>query len=102
MLFGVMETRLQQLRQIVMFRGAYQPRHVGTRNRTRARVQVIQQYSKRVRVEFNDGELGQTNNKPLRVSYFSPKPFSSKHIFFFFWRKTVSDFRRQTTYEVRQ
>lgn len=52
-LFGMMEASLQEFRQVVMLGGTYEAWYRSTRQRTTARVQVVQEDSKRIRVELD-------------------------------------------------
>lgn len=56
-LLRVVEAGLQQLRQVVVLGCADQARDTAARQRTRARVQIIQQDAERLRIEFYDVEL---------------------------------------------
>lgn len=53
----MVEAGLQQLGQVVVLRGADQPRDVGAGERAGARVQVVQQKPEGLRVELDDVEL---------------------------------------------
>lgn len=52
-----MEASLKKFRQVVVLRGAYQTRYVAARQRTRSGVQVVQQNSESLWIEFDDVKL---------------------------------------------
>ena len=54
----MVEAGLQQFRQVVVFSGADEARDVVAGQRTRARVQVVEQQTECFRVEFDNGKLG--------------------------------------------
>ena len=56
-LLGMVKTGLEKFGQIIVFSSADEAGDVVAGQRTRARVQVIQQQAERVRIELDDGEF---------------------------------------------